>query len=596
MKTLEAIIFVIKKALFHTKKLFITLLASQIFTSLSSSLVDIFTFKEIIEAVNGNKTIFDLNIMQIIILRYVIIITTTIIERYSNYIRSELLAKQTNASLNDFVEKVRTLDLAVFENSQTVGQINRAFVRCQLYIKAYLENIIQVVSVLTRIIASLVVFIFASPIATLLILVSNVIVIIVRNSFNTSYFNIYKSNDEEKRRFGYATNTILQRETLTEIKIFQAFDFIKQKIISIFEKYTQKELDNERKYQGIIAAAELLPIFSTLFFVISIVTQLQNKIITNGQFVFYFTNIFILGGGLNQFSKLYTFFNSEAHMLFDLIDFYKIKPRISFIKPPKDLQELLKKKLDKPVIVFKSVSFHYPNSQSLALNKINLTIPYGQNLAIIGENGAGKTTLTKLLMRMYDPTEGAIYINDVNLNLIPEKILFNLYSVLFQSFGKFNFTFKENLEMAANRKLNDDEMKKYLLKANAWEFIKDLEKGVNQQLGPEYKDGIDLSGGQWQRLGIARALSKKAPILILDEPTSAVDAKAETEIFDRLNKETKENTVIFISHRFSTIKDAERIIVLDKGKIIEDGTHLNLIKANLKYATLYNLQAERYLR
>ena len=230
------------------------------------------------------------------------------------------------------------------------------------------------------------------------------------------------------------------------------------------------------------------------------------------------------------------------------------------------------------------------------MNKINLIIPYGQNLALIGENGAGKTTLVKLLLRMYDPFEGQILVNGANLRDLPEDVLFSLYSTLFQSFGKFYLTVKENLELAAGKKLTDEEMEGYLKFSNAWEFVKTSKYKFNQQLGPEYKDGTDLSGGQWQRLAIARAYAKNAPVLILDEPTSAVDAKSEMEIFDRLNKEMKLNTLVFISHRFSTIKDAERIVVLHQGKVVEDGTHLQLMGNKGKYFDLYTIQAERYKR
>ena len=132
--------------------------------------------------------------------------------------------------------------------------------------------------------------------------------------------------------------------------------------------------------------------------------------------------------------------------------------------------------------------------------------------------------------------------------------------------------------------------------SGAWNFVKDKKHGIDQQLGPEYKDGVELSGGEWQKLGIARAHAKKAPVLILDEPTANVDAKSEMEIFDRINHELKGNTLIFISHRFSTIKDAERIIVLHKGELFEDGTHVDLIQKNDIYANLYTLQAKRYLR
>ena len=152
------------------------------------------------------------------------------------------------------------------------------------------------------------------------------------------------------------------------------------------------------------------------------------------------------------------------------------------------------------------------------------------------------------------------------------------------------------MELGAGDKLSDEEYIKALKLSNAWKYINNFPKKLDQQLGPNYTDGVDLSGGQWQQLAIGKALVRKTPVLILDEPTSSVDAKAEAEIFDRLNRETRDRTVIFISHRFSTIKDANRIVVIDKGKIIEDGNHETLMKNKEKYATLYKLQAERYLR
>ena len=253
-------------------------------------------------------------------------------------------------------------------------------------------------------------------------------------------------------------------------------------------------------------------------------------------------------------------------------------------------------KIRNPTIRIENVSFHYPNAARMVLKNINLTIPNGQNIAIIGENGAGKTTLVKLLIRIYDPTEGRILLNGIDLKDIPEGMLFKLYSTLFQSFGKFYLTIRENMELASGKKLTDEEYLKALRLSNAAKFIEKFPKKLDQQLGPNYTDGIDLSGGQWQQLAIGKALVRKTPVLILDEPTSSVDAKSEMEIFDRLNRETKDSTVIFISHRFSTIKDAERIVVIDRGKIIEDGNHEVLMGNKGKYKTLYVLQAERYFR
>ncbi len=150
--------------------------------------------------------------------------------------------------------------------------------------------------------------------------------------------------------------------------------------------------------------------------------------------------------------------------------------------------------------------------------------------------------------------------------------------------------------LAAGKKLTEEECIKALKLSNAWQYVKDFPETIDQILGPTYKNGVDLSGGQWQQLAISRALVRVTPVLVLDEPTSAIDARAEMEIFQRLNRETQNKTLIYISHRFSTIKDAHRIIVLDKGAIIEDGNHQELMKKEGKYMKLYSMQAERYLR
>jgi len=409
-------------------------------------------------------------------------------------------------------------------------------------------------------------------------------------------FNIYKSDSETLRKYEYLRNMAINREILMELKQYQGFGFLKDRLFTLYRSFTGRLMIQYKKQWIWLTLADMLPIISIFTYLFIIITQLQIGEISTGTFVFLFTNIFIFSGALSQLSSFLGSLISDGHFMYDIIHFFDVKQNIHFKKVSSSQEEDILEKLKYPEIVLKNVYFKYQNSDKNILSNINLTIPYGQNIALIGENGAGKTTLVKLLLRIYDPTEGEVLINGVSLIDIPESLLFKMYSALFQSFGKFHLTIRENLDLASGRQLTDEECIHALKLSNAWNFIKDFPQQLDQQLGPTYRDGVDLSGGQWQQLAIARTLVRGAPVMILDEPTSSIDAKAETEIFDRLHKQTKNNTLIFISHRFSTIKDAERIIVLDKGKIVEDGEHIKLIKDNQKYAKLYSMQAERYAR
>ncbi len=595
MKMFRAVKFSLKQIWKAAKPTFLICLIAQVFIALSS-IVNTITFKEIIDSANNQKTLLGLSIFGVIIFRLVYELIRKIVEGISNYFWSLLDISQVIYMHRSFVDKISTLDISSFEHPSTVGLINRAFGRLQFQLKLYIKAIIDLMSSAIELSVSIVIFFFASPILAVVIIIANIIPIIVRSKYANGVFMIYRADDETRRKFGYTANVLMERETLPEIKINRAFDFFKAKLTEIFKIFTGNQLKLERKYQVFNTFSEFAPILAVFIFSIFIANQLITNTISTGTFVFLFTNVFVFSGALGRLSQNLGYLYADSHFIDEVREFFELKPNIVFPIIGNSWKTQLVEKIKNPTVVFENVFFAYPNSDKNVLQKINLKIPYGQNLALIGENGAGKTTLVKLLLRMYDPTEGKILINGINLKELPEDALFSLYSTLFQSFGKFYLTIRENLELAAGRKLNDEEMEAFLKFSNAWEFVKTSKNRFNQQLGPEYKDGTDLSGGQWQRLAIARAYAKNAPMLILDEPTSAVDAKSEMEIFDRLNKEMKVNTLIFISHRFSTIKDAERIVVLHQGKVVEDGTHSQLMENKGKYFNLYTIQAERYKR
>jgi ATP-binding cassette subfamily B protein len=245
---------------------------------------------------------------------------------------------------------------------------------------------------------------------------------------------------------------------------------------------------------------------------------------------------------------------------------------------------------------FEHVGFRYPNSEKWAVEDIDVFIPKGQSLALVGENGAGKTTLIKLLARLYQPTKGRVLLDGRDLRDWDDQELRQRIGVIFQDFNQYQFALRENVGVGSVEHLEDDlRVKRAVEQGGARELVSTLTEGMETQLGRWFKGGVDLSGGQWQKVALARAfMREEADILILDEPTAALDAEAEHAVFERFQALAKGRTTILISHRFPTVRMADRILVLEHGRVIEEGSHAELIRAGARYARLFDLQARGY--
>ena len=332
-------------------------------------------------------------------------------------------------------------------------------------------------------------------------------------------------------------------------------------------------------------------------FVIFVYTQYLNfarvfqGMLGIGQFALVFQQTFNFSYGAEEILNQYSSIAARNKYVDRFFDFLSEKRVINSPASPVSIPSLP----DPATIEFKNVSFKYPDTERFILKNFNLLIKSKEKIAFVGENGAGKTTIVKLLLRFHDVQEGEILINGVNIKEVNLDEWYKRVGVLFQDFIKYQFTFKENIYFGDLKKIGKEKfLKEAIGKSGTEGFMHTLPNKYDQVLGKMFDGGIELSGGQWQKLALARTFFRNAPFLILDEPTSAIDAKAEYEIFEWVQKLEKNKTVIIISHRFSTVRKADRILVLDDGKIIEEGSHEQLLKKKGMYAELFELQAKSY--
>ena len=293
---------------------------------------------------------------------------------------------------------------------------------------------------------------------------------------------------------------------------------------------------------------------------------------------------------IQAFFSTFSILADQALFMTDLLKFFSVQPRI-FSKPgalpaPRPIRRGFE---------FKNVSFSYPANPRLVLNNISFHLEPSSRIALVGENGQGKTTIVKLITRLYDPTAGQILLDGVNLREYDLEDLWKAIGVIFQDFTRYEMTVSENIAIGQiEERDNLFRIRAAAHKSLADAFIRNLPKGYEQTLGCRFEEAVDLSGGEWQKMALARAYLRDAQLLILDEPTAALDAKSEHEVFERFGELTKGKMALLISHRFSTVRQADRIFVLENGTIVEQGPHDELIRFGGRYAEMFELQAANY--
>ena len=407
--------------------------------------------------------------------------------------------------------------------------------------------------------------------------------------FSGDAFKLFRWRSPETRKQLYLETLLAREDSAKEVKIFELGEMFLSKYREIFKTLFKedKALTLRRETWGF-----LLGTLGTTSFYIAyiwiVIATIQGEL-SLGEMTMY---LLVFKQGQTSVSAALSAISGMYEDNLYLSNLYE------YLEQPVINQTGNKLQGPEPDtgIVFKNVGFTYPGAVKPALTGIDLKLRPGEKLAIVGENGSGKTTLIKLLTRLYEPTEGKIYWDGCAIDEWEPTALKRKISVIFQDFLRYQFTAGENLGAGNLDKFSDDQAWSEAAKLGlSAPFIEQLGNGYQTQLGRWFKDGQELSGGQWQKVALSRLFMRpNAELYILDEPTAAVDARAEAQIFDVFQQHTKDKMAIIISHRFSTVKSADHIMVLEQGKIIEYGNHKQLMQQNGTYAHLYHLQAKGY--
>ena len=488
--------------------------------------------------------------------------------------------------LND---KVRSLDIATLEDPEVNNRITRAR-ESIMAVPRFMDNMLRIISALAALVAAFAIVFAFNPIVAVALIFISIPSIYISNHYLAIVWRL-NLRLTEKRRSAYASiGYMLSSSYLHELKITNGVPYLTNHYQRLATYWTDRVLDIRKRWFTQSFLAELMPLGVRIFGYTLAFTEFIAGKISIGDASFYASSVDSFGRTLlglgSEFSRLYERSQrvNESRLLFETESEYA------------DGKVRMKSLSRGPRINIKNVSFKYPRSSKYVIKDLSLTIKSGEKIAIVGHNGAGKTTLVKLVSRFYPVTKGSININRKNLNSLAINSWYKNMGILFQDYNSYgNLNAEQNIFLGdLSKKSRKKRVRDAAKKADAHKFIEDFEEGYNQVLSEKYKGGIRPSTGQWQKIAIARFFYRNAPLVIFDEPTAAIDAVAEQKIFNKIYKFFKGKTVIIISHRFSTVRNADRIIVFEKGRIIEQGSHEELMKMGGSYKKAFDLQAKGY--
>jgi len=532
----------------------------------------------------------DLSVLwKLVLAEFALAIISDALARATALVDSLLGDLFSNYTSVKIMEHAATLDLDQFEDSEFYDKLERARQQTigRTILLSQLLSQVQDIITMAFLLVGLIAF---NAWLILLLLVAIVPAFLGESYFNDKSYALTRGQTPERRELDYMRYLGASDETAKEVKLFNLSGFL----IDRFKMLSNKFYDDNKKLS--VKRASWGTLFALLgslgyyaAYVVMIIKTVEGAL-TVGTLTFLAGSFRQLRSLLEGILSRFTSVSQGAIYLRDFFDFFEIQPKIKAASKPVPFPNPIRHG-----ITFENVGFKYHNSDQWANRHLSFTLHAGEKLALVGENGAGKTTLVKLMARLYDPVEGRILLDGVDLREYDIMDLRKNTGIIFQDYLRYQLSFAQNIAVGNI----DEQDNRPLIKMSAEKSLANLladrlPQKYDQALGRRFNNGIELSGGEWQKVALARAYMKEAQILILDEPTSALDARAEYSVFQRFAELSKGKTAVLISHRFSTVRMADRILVLDKGQIIEMGSHEELINKNGHYAELFLLQAKGY--
>jgi ATP-binding cassette subfamily B protein len=516
-------------------------------------------------------------------------VLTGILSRSVDYFDNLLADRYTHHVSVEVMKKAASLDVTVYEDPVFYDRLERARVQATDRL-AMIQQMGRLIQQSVTAAAFSLVLVRYSPFL-LLLLVGGILPAFLGESHFA--FLTYAKNFRQtpyRRQMDYLRQVGGSKEAAKELRLFNLSDYLTGRVTALSQAiYEENVALNKRRlfWGGLLAIVGQLGYYGAYGY--SIYRTIQGRY-SIGDLTLITTAIMQAMSNIQQAFSTASGVADQALFLTDLLAFFEMKPRVQSKENGIQAPRPVKRGFE-----FRNVSFAYPGSERRILSNFNFTLGCGERVALIGENGQGKTTIVKLITRLYDPTEGEILLDGVDLREYDLADLHSEIGVIFQDFMRYEMTARENIEVGRIETPHTlDELAFAANKSLASEVIDKLQGGFDQMLGRRFEGGVDLSGGEWQKMALARAYLRDAQLLILDEPTAALDARSELEVFERFAELTLGKMALLISHRFSTVRMADRIVVLEKGRLVEEGSHSQLIALGGRYAAMFEMQAASY--